>query len=211
MKGGNAIISVLDRAMDAIPAARTPIRKLIDRVENFHYRSLDDRRYFDAHILPAIIARAPDDILYVGCRAYTADVIRDLTATGARVWTSDIDADAAAYGNAGYHVTLDITQIRPDSFPVARFDALILNGIIGHGVNSAEAIGKLAEALHTVAAPRALVVLGWNAGRNPDPLTIDEMAARFEPETIDGLPMRVHVPGTSHIYDFLVSRNAAGD
>lgn len=208
MKGGNAILGILDRAMEALPVARDPIKKLIDRLENIHYRSLDDRRYFDSEILPAINARKPGEVLYVGCRAYTADAIRDLTATGARVWTTDIDEEAEIYGNSGYHKTLDITEIRPDSFPVGQFDALILNGVIGHGVNTADAISKLMTALDRIAAPGALLVLGWNEGRNPDPLTIAETQAHFEPAMIGGLPMRNHVPGTTHIYDFLVKRKA---
>lgn len=208
MKGGNAILRMLDSARATLPAGEAALLRLRDRIESAHFRSLEDRRFFSDRILPFLAAQSAREILYVGCRSYTEDAVARLCQSGARVWTTDIDPDAARYGNGEHHRTLDITEITSQSFPVPRFDMVCLNGIIGHGVDTDPAISKLLLALSRVMAPGGLLLVGWNGGRSSDPMSLPEMRSNFEPHTTDMLPSRTGFATNDHVFDILL-RSAA--
>jgi hypothetical protein len=88
---------------------------------------LPDRRLLAEAYLPALAAGG-GRILWVGCRAYTADDYAVLEAGGAEVWTTDIDPEAARWGVQGRHRTGDVCVI-DQVFGDMTFDAISCNGV----------------------------------------------------------------------------------
>lgn len=87
--------------------------------------SLPDRKLLAEAYLPAFAADG-GTILWVGCRAYTADDYAVLERGGATVWTTDIDPEAARWGRQPRHRTGDVCEA-DGLFADIMFDAIICN------------------------------------------------------------------------------------
>lgn len=206
MIGGQKLINALNAAQTALPIGKHTLEGLRQRVETAHIRGLPDRVYFDQKIAPAIINLAADTMLYVGVRDYTRTTLDRLVRECAEVWTTDIEDEVAVFGNGDKHRTLDISEINADSFPVASFDIVVLNGIIGHGINQADHIERLGAALAGVMTPGGVLISGWNTDKSPDPMTLEGFARHFEPRQLGDLPQRKAIAGMTHVYDALARR-----
>lgn len=206
MIAGQKIINAIGAAEAALPFGKQGLSALRQKVETVHMRTLPDRLYFDTQIAPAIIKRAADNVLYVGVRSYTNDTLDQLVKNCAQVWTTDIEDEVAIFGNGDKHRTLDIADIDADSFPVSSFEVIVLNGIIGHGVNEPAHIEKLGAALAGVMPQGGLLISGWNTDKSPDPMTLQGFARYFEPAQVGTLPQRKPIDGMTHVYDVLARR-----
>lgn len=206
MIAGQKIINAIGAVEAALPFGKQGLEALRQRVETAHMRTLPDRVYFNAQIAPAIISRSADDVLYVGVRSYTTATLDNLVKNCVQVWTTDIEDEVAVFGNGDKHRTLDISEIDADSFPVSSFEVIVLNGIIGHGVNEPAHIEKLGAALASVMPQGGLLISGWNTDKSPDPMTLDGFARYFRPAQVGDLPQRKPIDGMTHVYDVLERR-----
>jgi hypothetical protein len=204
MLGGTGIIQTLSALQQALPVAARPIGAVRDEIERLHFRSLRDRQVFDRDIAPEIMKRHPARLLYVGVRSYTHDILSQLESADCEVWTTDIDPAVEIHGVPDRHVSTDISRTTIGAFGNKRFDSIILNGIIGHGVNEEADINRLARTLWCMIRPSGLLVVGWNTDKSLDPMAQSRFAEYFSACSLGAMPPRVCVPQTTHVYDFLM-------
>lgn len=196
----------LHRTVDRLDRAARPLIRRSPAAEKAWIRMLDgivalqsDRRYMTRNILPTIAAAGFRKVLFVGTRGYTAAYGKMFDGTGTEFWTSDIDPDAARYGAPGRHVTCDVGEI-DRHFPAGTFDLVILNGILGWGVDSRVAMRGVFRALNRTLAPGGLLLVGWNADRLADPATLPFVEALFQPTGFGHLPGRKAFSDVTHVY-----------
>lgn len=180
-------------------------REIHHRVHAVVLRRLADRAFLEGSIVPWLDDRGIRNVLSIGVRAYTAHYPDLLARRGITMWTSDIDPEAARWASADRHVVADVCALSPRDFPL-RFDAVLYNGVVGWGVDAPEAVVASFRALHSLVAPGALMVFGWNDDRSADPLGLDGIADLWEP--IDGPhgATRRRFDDVTHVYDFLRAR-----
>ena len=175
---------------------------------NFDH-SFSDRRYMSENILPALETARMRRVLFVGCKPYTARYGRRLTGAGIDYCTTDVDPAAAMWGEKNHHIVGDVTQIddvcTPDSF-----DAVLLNGVIGDGLDEEDQMNRAVTAIARILRPNGILLIGWNSlKKHPDPLRLEAVATYFRRECVFSLPVRKTFPDTDHVYDWLVKRNSA--
>lgn len=163
-----------------------------------------DREVMRDTYLPGFAA-AGGRILWVGTRTYTADYPALLEKDGAEVWTTDVSPRAERWGRSGRHRTGDIKQA-DTLFGDLVFDAVLLNGVLGWGVDTHEDQKRALEAAAAILRPGGLLLIGWNTDRIADPIDAGLTAARYEPAPFGATPSRVVVPKVTHVYDIFVRR-----
>lgn len=171
-------------------------RRYADRIRN-----APDRRVLEEIYLP-VFAALGGRILWVGCRPYTSDYPARLEALGGEVWTTDIAPEAVAWGREARHRTGDI-RLADALFHDLTFDTILLNGVIGYGVDDPADQRTTFHALSKVLAPGGLLLVGWNVDRVGDPIASGVVAPAFEHQAPSGLPARHRVVDTTHVYDCL--------
>lgn len=160
-----------------------------------------DRLVLVDRYIPAF-AQAGGRILWVGCQAYTAGYPALLEAEGAEVWTLEFDPAAAIWGREGRHRTGDL-KVADQLFGDLRFDAILCNGVLGFGVNSAEDQQAALAAMAAILRPGGLLLLGWNTDRIADPVAAGFTAVGHRPTTLGDLPARMTFPTVTHVFDLL--------
>lgn len=167
-------------------------------------RGSPDRVVLVREILP-ILAEGGGRVLWVGCRRYTDDYPALLERWGGECWTTDIDPAAAPFGHPLRHRTGDLTRI-DEVFGDLRFDAVICNGVLGYGVDSLDAQRMALCAVAAILTPRGALLLGWNLDKIADPWDSGVLTEHFEPSVGARLPTRRTIPGTTHVYDYVVRK-----
>jgi SAM-dependent methyltransferase len=171
--------------------------------------SFSDRRYMTQHILPALASSKVQRVLFVGCKAYTARYGRQLTRAGIEYWTTDINPAAVIWGEQGHHVVCDIAKI-DDACPAESFDAVLLNGVIGDGVDDENEMNRAVTAIARILRPNGILLIGWDSLKNhPDPMKIEAVTTYFSHESVLPLPQRKTFPDTDKVYDWLIKTTAA--
>jgi SAM-dependent methyltransferase len=181
-------------------------RSFMTLLANFD-RGFSDRLYMSDNILPALEKAQIRRVLFVGCKPYTARYGRRLTGVGIDYWTTDIDPAAAMWGERNHHIVGDVTRIddlcTPDSF-----DAVLLNGVIGDGLDEEGEMNRAVTAIARILRPNGTLLIGWNSlKKHPDPVQLEAVAAYFRHECVFSLPLRKTFPDTDHVYDWLVKVN----
>ncbi|GAA0629047.1 class I SAM-dependent methyltransferase [Brevundimonas kwangchunensis] len=169
-------------------------------------RALPDRRLLADAYIPAF-AKAGGRILWIGCRAYTAEDYPALEAHGAEVWTTDIDPDAARWGRERRHRTGDVCTIDA-FFGDLTFDAIVCNGVLGFGVDAPEAQSRALAAMAAILRPGGLMLLGWNTDKIDDPVAAQRTMPWFIPAPFAGQPARVRFDSVTHVYDSFLRTDA---
>lgn len=162
-------------------------------------RELADRRLMAETYIPAL-AQAGGRILWVGCRAYTADDYPALESGGAEVWTTDIDPDAARWGREGRHRVGDVCVL-DRIFPDIIFDAIVCNGVLGFGVDEPGAQLSALTAMAAVLRPDGILLLGWNTDRIADPVAAGLTQPYFNPTPFAARDNRTTFDSVTHVYD----------
>jgi SAM-dependent methyltransferase len=161
-----------------------------------------DRCLLERRILPALDADAAvSRLLFVGCDRATRDVPRLLTRT--ELWTLEPRARRARYG-APRHIVATLQRLGRHA-PAATFDAAVVNGVLGWGLNRLDAAEAAFAAVHRALVPNGLLVLGWNDVAPRNRVRPSDIAAlrRFGAARYAGLPPRAIVPGVErHVYEF---------
>ena len=177
-------------------------RTLMILLANFDH-GFSDRQYMTHNILPALEKHQIQRILLVGCRAYTARYGGRLARAGVDCWTTDIDPQAAIWGVKDQHIVADIKNIH-NICPPESFDAVLLNGVIGDGVDDEDAMNRAVEAIVQILKPGGILLIGWNSNKNhPDPMTLAAVTTYFSRQAVSPLPLRKTFPDTDHVYDWL--------
>jgi hypothetical protein len=165
--------------------------------------SSPDRLMLEGTILP-YFAHSPSvhKVLFVGCSAYTRRY--EAIFNSQEYWTIDPKRVKRKYGSAR-HIVDSISNI--GGYVVHEyFDVIILNGVIGYGLNRISAIGQAIDACHAALASDGILLLGWNDTAQRAPLDIRTIHALgkfseyyFEP--VQACHYRTEGPG-HHTYSF---------
>ena len=135
--------------------------------------SFSDRRYMTQHILPALASAKVQRVLFVGCKAYTARYGKRLTRAVVDYWTTDINPAAAIWGEKDHHIVCDIAKI-DNVCPAESFDAVLLNGVIGDGVDDESEMNLTVTAIARILRLNGILLIGWDSLKNhPDPMGIE--------------------------------------
>jgi len=124
---------------------------------------LPSRSFMSAAILPALVAAGAKKMLFVGTQSYNRAFFRACETAGIAVWSIDLEPGAARFGSPRGHFVDDVRLVdRTIRHHV--FDVFIFNGIIGFGIGTVADADAVVSAFARIAAPGALLVLGWNPG-----------------------------------------------
>jgi len=176
-----------------------PLRRAI-RLHRF--RRLPDRVYLESRILPWLAARGVTQLLSVGCQDYTAHYGALLRRLGVGLSTADLDPQAAAFG-ASHHLRKSVTALVAADFPRLP-DGVLLNGVIGWGLDAPAEIEAGFAALARLLPAQAPLVVGWNLERAGDPAALPACRALFRRCAGPTGETRVAIPGSTHVYDFFL-------
>jgi len=160
-----------------------------------------DRLVLVDRYIPAFATRG-GRILWVGCQAYTAGYPAMLEAGGGEVWTLEFDPAAALWGREGRHRTGDL-KVADEIFSDLTFDAILCNGVLGFGVNSAADQQTALAAMARLLRPGGLLLLGWNTDRIADPVVAGFTADGYRSATLGDVPTRMTFPTVTHVFDVL--------
>lgn len=176
--------------------------RLTSAVYDRHIRQMPDRLHLQQTLIPLLAERQARQVLFVGVRSYTRPYAQLFAQQGMTLWTCDIDPVVARHGAPSRHRTLDICKVNPGDFPV-QFDAIVLSGVVGWGVNEPDQINGLATRLHALLGDGRTLVLGWNTDRSIDPLVLPAWQNGFEALNHPAIPNRTSFARSTHVFDLL--------
>jgi hypothetical protein len=161
-----------------------------------------DRRFLENVLLPTLDADVSiERLLFVGCAAYTRHYPRLLLRT--EFWTMEPQRRRALHG-ATLHIVDSLQRLR-HHVPPAHFDAIVVNGVLGWGLNRRDDAEAALAACHSALRPGGLLVLGWNdvVPRNRIPPATLVALAQFAPVSLKAFSPRLLLPGPErHVYEF---------
>jgi SAM-dependent methyltransferase len=140
----------------------------------------EDRRVLERVVLPYLGGAAPfGRVLFVGCDWYTSDYERLFA--GKEYWTLEKEPRRRKYG-AARHVTDSLVNLAAH-FPPGHFDAIVVNGVLGWGLDGRDEAEASLEACRVALRAGGVLVLGWNDVPEKRPLPPEESRslARLEP------------------------------
>jgi hypothetical protein len=151
------------------------ISSLIDRFSLEPKRiSTHDRLILEEIILPYLASlNSHKKILFVGCSAYTRWYQEFFT--NKEYWTVDPINMKKQYG-ADRHVIDSITNMRKH-VEKDHFDIIIMNGVIGFGLNQLSEIERAVDACYEVLARQGLLLVGWNDTSRRTPVDLRSIRA----------------------------------
>jgi hypothetical protein len=152
-------------------------------------------------------------VLFIGVEWFTRQYARAFEGTGTEYWTLDIDPDVRSFGAGRLHIVGSVTEL-DRHFSEGFFDAVILNGVFGFGVDDVGAMNAAVAGCALVLRPKGILVIGWNPDRTCDPLELAGIQQNFSPDPEFPLPRRVRIHSFDtheHVYDmFACARRAHG-
>jgi len=133
-----------------------------------------DRSILEEAILPYFAKDiAVQKVLFVGCSAYTQQYKELFRAK--EYWTIDPKQVKRKYGSER-HIVDSITNIR--RYVVKNyFDVVIMNGVIGFGLNRIGNIEQAIDACYEALAGEGILVVGWNDTARRTPIDIRAIQA----------------------------------
>ena len=207
----DAAVSLAEtRGLVALWPLRALLQRGLERVGlGRRFRPLDRRVLEDRVLRQLAAAASPQHILSVGVRAYTRH--HEALLAPHRLSTIDIDPAVARHGSTLRHVVGSVCDA-DRHFAAESFDAVVMNGVFGWGLDTRADVDTALIALHHVLRPGGLLVIGWNdvALRRPFPLSSASALRRFEPQGIAALgvaSLRLGGPNR-HRFDFFVKPRA---
>ena len=151
------------------------ISSLIDRFPLEPKRiSTHDRLILEKIILPHLAAtNSYKRILFVGCSAYT-QWYREFF-NNEEYWTIDPIDMKRRYGS-DRHVIDSIINVRKH-VEKDYFDIILMNGVIGFGLNQIGDIERAVDACYEVLARQGILLVGWNDTRRRTPVDLHSIRA----------------------------------
>ena len=133
-----------------------------------------DRMILEQVILPAFASTITiQKVLFVGCAAYTQqykEIFR-----GKEYWTIDPKRAKKKYASER-HIIDSIIKIET-YIPKNYFDVIIMNGVIGFGLNRIGDIEQAINACYVILASQGILLVGWNDTARRTPVDIRAMHA----------------------------------
>jgi SAM-dependent methyltransferase len=194
----------LSRLVLYIPGTRSIAKRAYSLFSAQEVLEEPDRRFLVEVILPAIRRARPHNLLFVGCQRYTVQYYEYFSEAGIECWTVDIDPACARWGAKRNHIVGDFQFI--DRYCDVIFDAVIMNGVFGYGIDTPEHMERSLVKLWKILKPGGFMVLGWNTDRIPDPNALSAFKTYFSYHSTAPLSGRHPIPSSTHIYDFLDAR-----
>ena len=161
-----------------------------------HLPDLASRQCLETEILPWIRDRCRS-ILFVGTASYTWHYETLFRAD--RYTTLDIAAGAAVWG-ARDHIVAPVQELSRHRQP-GSFDGVVLNGVLGFGIDTEQQMRRTFEELHRTLAPGGLLIVGWNTDRHKDPEALGVYNDRFARIPEPQWAVRRCFPPETHVYD----------
>jgi SAM-dependent methyltransferase len=163
---------------------------------------MPDRVLLDRRIIPALIDSGAKTVLSIGVAYYNAHHPSVFAARGVELWTIDLDQQTAIWGSPGRHITGDALDLALHLAPET-FDAVILNGVLGYGIDGARSVDRALRSIAAILKPGGRLVIGWNHDKTSDPTPLPAAKELFRPcALLDGAAHLV-LAGSTMVYDFL--------
>jgi len=167
-----------------------------------------DRRVLEGEILPALASDPTNEaVLFVGVQWYTASYWERF---GSRISTIDMKPELAEFG-AKEHVVGDVCELE-SAFPDKTFDAIVMNGVIGFGLNEPDGIDRALAACAKKLRDGGTLILGINTHKPTyvDPKSVAS-SSLFEEHRFGSWDGRVEVevPFREKSHTFLFWRKRA--
>ncbi len=195
------LLAALNRRLRLSRCIPAPVlQTLRARVLTRLVANLPDRVYLEQDILPCLAQQPWKRILFVGCEPYTQGYGRQFTKVAIEYWTTDIKPDSSAWGEPHRHRTGNVCEL-DRFFENQMFDAVLLNGVFGFGVNEIPKMDEAIRAIQNVLVPRGILLLGWNRELMRDPSELNSIQEGFEHRTYLPLPERKTFVDVTHIFD----------
>lgn len=170
----------------------SPFKNLIRRLKDRAIGRLPSRIFLHGTVAPALAAAGRRRMLCVGTRSYNRPFYQRCAAEGISVWSIDLDPVAAVYGAPAGHFVGNICDI--EKLAAGRtFDVILLNGVLGWGLNGAHEAGRAADAMAKVIEPGGLLLIGWNPGRT-DGAEMAAMRPRLAAAAMEDIPAAIEFP-----------------
>jgi hypothetical protein len=141
--------------------------------------SSHDRAILEEIILPYFgNGQCYQRILFVGCSAYTRSYGKFFE--NKEYWTIDYKRVKRKYGSQK-HITDSVINLA-NYFPNNYFHAIIMNGVIGFGLDKPDEIEKALDACFDMLERGGILILGWNDHPTRLPIAISAIHAlkRFQ-------------------------------
>ncbi|MGB3432434.1 class I SAM-dependent methyltransferase [Achromobacter sp.] len=171
-------------------------------------RSFLEQQIFDYLNLQATRSGTPMTCLFVGMHEYTWHYPRLLNMD---FHSLDMDPEQAVYGPAGKHTIGSATDMSA-FYAEASFDVVVVNGVIGWGLNERADFERLLQQCHRVLKPGSLLILGYNDTPERAPFSVDiGWQDLFAPTTppIPGVTQPRHAMNDSYAHVFLFGERCA--
>ncbi len=157
-----------------------------------------DRIFIAQVLIPKIVARRPKRVLALGVHYYTQRMQRTIERSGIELFTADPDARKVRWGAKSRHRVCTAAEIK-SHFPGATFDVVLLNGVLGYGLDTQEELDRTYRAVAAKMEPGGLLVLGWDDNMFHDPLASGAHMAYFvEDEGLLGKSRMGRLSGLRH-------------
>jgi hypothetical protein len=163
----------------------------------------EDRSLLEQKILPYFsMSERYQKVLFVGCSAYTQSYEQIFSTK--EYWTIDYKHIKRKYGS-GRHVVDSIVNLG-QHFSKDYFDLIIMNGVIGFGLNQPSAIENALDACFQGLAVGGVLVLGWNDDPQRMPIALEALQTLKQFQEHYFLPLQAcHVRTAGehrHMYSF---------
>jgi SAM-dependent methyltransferase len=173
------------------------------------YHATYDRYLLEEVIFPSLHSRADvQDLLFVGCDTYTAAYPKMFA--DRQFVTIDVDPAKARYG-APRHIVDTIGNLEAHVLAESH-DAVILNGVIGHGLDTADDIDQAVQQCVRCLRPGGLFIVGWNDMPPWRTVPFEEIEGfrAFAPLTLPPFPGPTYqtLGPMRHVFDFYVRPSA---
>jgi ubiquinone/menaquinone biosynthesis C-methylase UbiE len=91
-------------------------------------------------------------------------------------------------------------QDGPDYWPPSSFNAIILSGVFGFGLNNVRDQDAALRACHRLLTKDGWLILGWNTDRCVDPSELPTLRNYFRPSSFRGLAQLQAFAKSTHVY-----------
>lgn len=176
---------------------------------------LPDRTFLERDVFGWLAAQPQvKRVLFAGIESYTWHYFRLLP--GADFYTIDFAPKQAKWarnggrkgGRKGFHTVGSVTELAA-YYPAESFDVVILNGLIGWGLDTEAEIELSFTQAHKVLKPGGILIVGWPNEPKYIDFTLEKLAGYqlFEPLVVTELGLQGHrvevSPWRRHTFDFL--------
>jgi SAM-dependent methyltransferase len=198
-------LTLLQRVAKSLLSANMR-RRLRELRESQYVSRFPDRTVLIDRILPAL--SKPDiTMLWVGCRRYTRRYPAMIERRGAVCWTLEIDPAMRRWGHPKRHTVGDLQKVG-ELYPFGHFDAALVNGVFGWGLDTLDGQNEAVAGLARILKPGGMLMLGWNTDRSSDPTKLPAIDQFFIPSRLSGFERRITFSEVTHVYDFLLRRDS---